>query len=45
MRDLLGRVDLENPAANTEFVEEATQLQEDLVTTGGAVDDWAQENC
>jgi outer membrane murein-binding lipoprotein Lpp len=45
MRDLLGRVDLENPEANTEFVEEATKLQEDLVTTGGAVDDWAQENC
>ena len=45
MRDLLGRVDLENPAANTQFVEEATQLQEDLVTTGEAVDDWGQENC
>ncbi|MFW3168972.1 hypothetical protein [Geodermatophilus sp. CPCC 206100] len=45
MRDLLGRVDLEDPSANTEFVEEATQLQEDLVSTGDAVDEWGQENC
>ena len=45
MRDLLDRVDLTDPSANTEFVGEATQLQEDLVATGSAVDDWGQENC
>jgi hypothetical protein len=45
MRDLLGEVDLTDPSANTEFVGEATQLQEDLVSTGSAVDEWGQANC
>ncbi|MGY1637018.1 hypothetical protein ACI78V_10230 [Geodermatophilus sp. SYSU D00742] len=45
MRDLLGEVDLTDPSANTEFVGEATRLQEDLVSTGAAVDDWGEENC
>ena len=45
MRDLLNEVDLTDPSANTEFVGEATQLQEDLVSTGSAVDEWGKENC
>jgi hypothetical protein len=45
MRDLLGRVDLTNPSANTEFAAEAQQLQSDLVSTGAAVDEYGQENC
>jgi hypothetical protein len=45
MRDLLNEVDLTDPSANTEFVGEATQLQEDLVSTGSAVDEWGQANC
>ncbi|MBB3084728.1 hypothetical protein [Geodermatophilus sabuli] len=45
MRDLLGEVDLTDPSANTEFVGEATQVQEDLVATGSAVDEWSQANC
>jgi hypothetical protein len=45
MRDLLNEVDLTDPSANTEFVGEATRLQEDLVSTGSAIDEWGKENC
>jgi hypothetical protein len=45
MRDLLERVDLTDPSANTELIGEAEQLEADLLAGETAVDDWGRANC
>ncbi|SOE00716.1 hypothetical protein [Blastococcus haudaquaticus] len=45
MRDLIGRADLSDPAANAELAPELQRLQPELVEAGTAIDDWGKENC
>jgi len=45
MRDLVGKLDLTNPQANTQYAGELEALRPGLVDGGTAIDDWGKANC
>jgi hypothetical protein len=45
MRDLLGRADLTDRAANADLAPELQRLQTELVDSGTAIDDYGKANC
>lgn len=45
MRDLVGKLDLTNPQANTQYAGELEALRPGLVDGGSAIDDWGKANC
>jgi hypothetical protein len=45
LRDLVGKLDLNNPQANTQYAGELESLRPDLVDGGAAIDDWGKANC
>ena len=45
LRDLIAKVDLTNPQANTQYAPQLQALQPDLVDGGSAIDDWGKAHC
>jgi hypothetical protein len=45
MRDLLGRADLQDPAANATLTPQLQALQAELVDSGAAIDDYGTTHC
>ena len=45
MRDLVGKLDLSNPQANTQYAGELEALRPGLVDGGSAIDDWGKAHC
>ncbi|MEU2348998.1 hypothetical protein [Modestobacter sp. NPDC049651] len=45
MRDLVGKLDLSNPQANTGYADELEALRPGLIDGGSAIDDWGKANC
>jgi hypothetical protein len=45
MRDLVGKLDLTNPQANTQYAGELEALRPGLVDGGSAIDDWGKAHC
>ena len=45
VRDLVGKLDLDNPQNNTQYAGQLQALQPDLVDGGSAIDDWGKANC
>jgi hypothetical protein len=45
MRDLIGQVDLTDPAANAGLAPQLQALQTELVDSGAAVDEYGKANC
>jgi hypothetical protein len=45
LRDLVGKLDLSNPQANTQYAGELAALRPGLVDGGSAIDDWGKANC
>ena len=45
LRDLIGKLDLNNPQANAQYAGQVEALRPDLVDGGAAIDDWGKANC
>jgi hypothetical protein len=45
LRDLIGKLDLNNPQANSQYAGQVEALRPDLVDGGAAIDDWGKANC
>jgi hypothetical protein len=45
LRDLVAKLDLDNPQVNTQYAGELESLRPDLVDGGAAIDDWGKANC
>jgi hypothetical protein len=45
LRDLIAKLDLNNPQANAQYAGQVEALRPDLVDGGAAIDDWGKANC